>query len=324
MTEASTETSTEKGITEDSPNIKEPWLTPEKLFWGMLILTGVLIAGYLGYFFGYLKYVPSNDPGDWGTFGDFVGGLINPLIGLAGLYMLVITLRQNHTVIQNSEKELKLTREELTESRKAQQSIAETEGRNLDLSRYTAVLNVFQSVEQSTEQLINELLGEELDGTVIIQSLHELSFPEPCTLEHIISTWEVSGRREIFINEIVVEDIDEKIERMSPAIEARIAVLVELAQSLGQMNLTSEYLLNIQPFKLALMLRKHTRVTDFIAPEFPHPQHIAANTYNLATNPRAIGVSLAQSDCLNRNPSVVRLMTSLDKLERAQPLRGNA
>ena len=89
------------------------------IFWGMLAFCVLVVAGYLIYFSVYLGYGLSKSPGDWGTFGDFVGGLINPFIGLAGIYMLVKTLRQNQRVISQAESSLQKMETALNLSKEA-------------------------------------------------------------------------------------------------------------------------------------------------------------------------------------------------------------
>lgn len=57
------------------------------------------------------------DPQYWGQFGDFVGGILNPVIAFGALFMLTISV-----LIQKTE--LAETREQLTESKKAQEEQA--------------------------------------------------------------------------------------------------------------------------------------------------------------------------------------------------------
>jgi hypothetical protein len=70
------------------------------------LLAAVLLAGlYLWQFHDGL----AKSQGTWGEFGDFIGGALNPIIGLFGLFALFMTL-----VLQS--KELEATRQELQRS----------------------------------------------------------------------------------------------------------------------------------------------------------------------------------------------------------------
>ncbi|MGN2614732.1 putative phage abortive infection protein [Aliivibrio fischeri] len=69
----------------------------------------IILALYFTHFSGEL----SNKQEDWGTFGDFIGGSLNPLLSFLGLIALLLTI-----VLQN--RELEATREELARSAEAQ------------------------------------------------------------------------------------------------------------------------------------------------------------------------------------------------------------
>ncbi|MDP2548067.1 hypothetical protein [Oceanobacter sp. 4_MG-2023] len=79
------------------------------------------------------QYLPSLDSGDWGALGDFFGGILNPIVGVAGLILLIETLKQNSEALKISSDELAMTREELAETKRVQQGMAETERKNLEL-----------------------------------------------------------------------------------------------------------------------------------------------------------------------------------------------
>jgi len=99
--------------------IKENWL--------LLFLALVLVcAGYASWElvqlvemnFGGL-FPEKTERGEWGSLGDFFGGLLNPFFALLGLLMLLVTLFQN-------QKELSLSRKEFEESADALKSQAST------------------------------------------------------------------------------------------------------------------------------------------------------------------------------------------------------
>ncbi|QDE26082.1 hypothetical protein [Paremcibacter congregatus] len=69
-----------------------------------------LVAGYFVYFAWWLGLPPTKDSGVWGSFGDFLGGVLNPLIAIAVLYYVVRTF-------EFQKEELKLTRQELKDTR---------------------------------------------------------------------------------------------------------------------------------------------------------------------------------------------------------------
>ena len=83
---------------------------------GMLALA-IGIAFFLSVIFSYainFSSVPvSGIPSDWGVFGDFVGGIVNPILGLVTIWLLTVSLRQNNEMLDQARTELKATLEEL-------------------------------------------------------------------------------------------------------------------------------------------------------------------------------------------------------------------
>ena len=152
------------------------------IFSMLSVVSILLIGGYLVYFFVYLKYVPSRDPGDWGTFGDFVGGSLNPFIGLAGLYLLMKTLEQNEKALKQAEKslekmdkalkqseealrinaeELRLSRVEFSGSKQAQKELAEIESNNLKMNRAIHSIDNLVSILEYERDYWGEFKKEE-------------------------------------------------------------------------------------------------------------------------------------------------------------------
>ena len=86
----------------------------------------VAIGGYFVWFGLLLEEPFSPDQAKWGTFGDFVGGIMNPLVAGCALYWLTMSVRLQKTELAASRAELELTRNELAATRIAQQSQAQT------------------------------------------------------------------------------------------------------------------------------------------------------------------------------------------------------
>lgn len=60
------------------------------------------------YILNFKKHSLSDDPGDWGTFGDYLGGVLNPILAIIGLYITValayLSDKWNKTSILNQER----------------------------------------------------------------------------------------------------------------------------------------------------------------------------------------------------------------------------
>ncbi len=80
----------------------------------LIVLIISVIGFYIYHFYFKLSYSLSTEAGTWGTFGDYIGGLLNPIFAFASFMALLYTIK-----LQSEE--LKATREELARSAKAQE-----------------------------------------------------------------------------------------------------------------------------------------------------------------------------------------------------------
>ncbi|UJS22548.1 putative phage abortive infection protein [Thiothrix winogradskyi] len=97
--------------------IFEQWLKDHWLIFFMmgLLIIAIVVVGTVAFFYFQQQssiFPINNNRADWGVTGDFFGGILNPVFAFLGLIMLLATLYQ-------SQRELALTREELTRSTEA-------------------------------------------------------------------------------------------------------------------------------------------------------------------------------------------------------------
>jgi len=109
------------------------------------------------YFLIYSEYQISTNPEKWGVFGDYIGGLMNPVIGLLALVALLWTIHQN-------QKELFYAREELKRSSKALEE-------NNEISKKQADSEIIKNKKEEIQKIIDityQELKRMLDGYVAI------------------------------------------------------------------------------------------------------------------------------------------------------------
>jgi hypothetical protein len=82
-----------------------------------LLAAGSVLTFYAVYYPGPITANPTN----WGTFGDFLGGSLNPIFGFLGLLALLLTLWVQSRELALSREELRVTREQLERSAEAQE-----------------------------------------------------------------------------------------------------------------------------------------------------------------------------------------------------------
>jgi uncharacterized membrane protein len=112
-----------------------------------ILVTAVFVVTVV--FLFYLLNFPgelSLDHQRWGTFGDFIGGTLNPILSFLALIALLLTI-----VLQN--RELEATREELAQTRKAAQEQVE---HFKNESKKADVYKTIQVLEDRLEKLYRE------------------------------------------------------------------------------------------------------------------------------------------------------------------------
>ena len=88
--------------------------------WAMIAVIAVIAVIILGVYFYKFSYELNFGLGsqaDFGAFGDFIGGVLNPVLGFATVGLLIWSLRMQMKELALSREELSLTREELAETK---------------------------------------------------------------------------------------------------------------------------------------------------------------------------------------------------------------
>lgn len=141
--------------------------TPKKTRWesardsvrknpmALVLTSAMLIALFfvLAVFIAYLRMFNgdlSEDHAKWGTFGDFVGGILNPILAFLSFIALLFTIALQSRDLKVSNETLKETKMELQQSRK----IAEQQARFYESeSGKSDVLKAIESVNTEIKEL---------------------------------------------------------------------------------------------------------------------------------------------------------------------------
>lgn len=112
-------------------NNTDPTPDMQKLLGGGILAAYVIAALTLGFYFAYFFGSSiSSDPSDWGTLGDYFGGLMNPVVSF-------VTLLVAYAVWKQQREELKATKEALeVQAKTAEQQRQE--------QRFFDLLNLYQ------------------------------------------------------------------------------------------------------------------------------------------------------------------------------------
>ena len=92
----------------ESDNPEVPKLL--ELTWALPAAVAMFAVAITLYALNFGGYDISDSPEQWGQLGDYLGGLVNPFIGLITVLLLVSSLRQNQIALAQSREELKHAR----------------------------------------------------------------------------------------------------------------------------------------------------------------------------------------------------------------------
>jgi hypothetical protein len=67
-----------------------------KYIWYAAIAAGLVVLAYACQFYFHLEYKLSSDPEDWAQLGDFLGGVLNPILAFISIALLLRTLELQH------------------------------------------------------------------------------------------------------------------------------------------------------------------------------------------------------------------------------------
>lgn len=144
----------------------------------LLVIAFVLLLIALYFYFGHFNGDLSDDQGKWGTFGDFMGGTLNPLFALLSLFAIIYTIR-----IQTEE--LELTRGEMQKSNNSQKEQSES------VQRQTFENTFFKMIDLHNQIVNSFLLIQKLK--IVPNPEHSFSRTLPKTIK-ITQNYHVSGK----------------------------------------------------------------------------------------------------------------------------------
>lgn len=125
---------------------------PNRLLW---ILGGAAVAAFLiilGLYIAYFKNLSvTNDSATWGTFGDYLGGTLNPIISFLALIGLLYTIHQQA-------QEMKATREELEQAAEQQRKQVEQQRRQSEIFNLQQFESTFFSLLEQHNKIIEKIM----------------------------------------------------------------------------------------------------------------------------------------------------------------------
>ena len=136
-----------------------------------ILLPLVTIGFYIRYF--YKKDI-TQSPEIWGQFGDYMGGVINPIFGFISVVLLIYTIRQQQEALSLQREELQATREELARSAKAQEASEKALNEQANIFKQQQFEQTFFSMSNQLAKIATDLLHNNIYNniTIILSDYH--------------------------------------------------------------------------------------------------------------------------------------------------------
>lgn len=131
-------------------------------------LAAALVGAYFTYFALVVNLDAAVDPDKWGTFGDFFGGLMNPIVAFAAFFWLTQSVKLQKQELAETRRELKIAAE-------AQQEMVRQGVLSVQLSALTALSQVVEAEYKNAREVMTSLQAKrdaaEKDGH--LEEFHE-------------------------------------------------------------------------------------------------------------------------------------------------------
>jgi len=113
-------------------------------------------------FYVHLERPLSRDPAEWGQLGDYLGGILNPIIALAALLLLAIGVRIQNETLREAREQLALQRAELEQTRAVLKQQSDELAQQSEAARRQVFESTFFQMLQSLRRLVE---GYEISAT---------------------------------------------------------------------------------------------------------------------------------------------------------------
>ncbi|MDO5357443.1 MAG: putative phage abortive infection protein [Conchiformibius sp.] len=135
------------------------------------VITFFIICIPIGFYITFFWNTSiSQDAGNWGTFGDYFGGTLNPILGFISFMALLYTIKLQRDSIELQNQELQATREELAKSAKAQEASEKALAEQSNIFRQQQFETTFFSMLAHLHQLAAALPQEKIIENKLIQT----------------------------------------------------------------------------------------------------------------------------------------------------------
>jgi uncharacterized membrane protein len=126
----------------------------DHVFFMVLGIVAVVVGFYMYHFHDHHI---SLKPEDWGVFGDFIGGALNPLLAFFSFMLLLLNLKLQREQLDNAQEQLKLNQEELKLTREELKKAADAQINSAQVMNEQLKTQSLQQFDGLYSLMINQL-----------------------------------------------------------------------------------------------------------------------------------------------------------------------
>lgn len=132
----------------------------KKDHWPFWVAIAFFSGSIIAYIINFYNAEVSDKSGDWGTFGDFVGGFTNPIIALAVLFYLWKTFDYQKRELKETREEFKRSRQEQEKQTLIQKIVAKITIKQQQVAYIKPFMdkcvNEFESIDNQVQEIVKK------------------------------------------------------------------------------------------------------------------------------------------------------------------------
>jgi hypothetical protein len=136
-----------------------------KWLFAVLVSISLSLLAFYYFNFGYQLEMGFGNQADFGAFGDFLGGVLNPILGFATVGLLIWSLKMQRNELTLSRQELSLTRQELAETKQetalSRKAMEEQVAHLQTEAKLSELIRLMATVKTKCDDMLNSQVKEQ-------------------------------------------------------------------------------------------------------------------------------------------------------------------
>lgn len=132
--------------------------------WSVMLAVACFIVAAGAYALKFSEWLNFSDSTEtWGQLGDYLGGVINPIVGLITIWLITTSLRQNQIALRQTREELAETRRAIDQAAELQEKTEEALSKQVTVAQQARDMNntiaMYNHLRVQEERLTKDVNG---------------------------------------------------------------------------------------------------------------------------------------------------------------------